>query len=166
MPLCCQIRTGVLFLGFFLGFSEVTSWVFYYTWRPEIRAALVLGPEDPDFELTVLSVVVIVDLVVNILLISGANKDYSGRRKDLRRWGFMVPWVIIYGLNILGLFTSSIVIFYSLEGGMKALGIFPLMLGCCLLIGHFAVLYFVLDQRSDWMSGACNNIVSEASSPA
>lgn len=84
MPLCCQIRTGVLFLGFFLGFSEVTSWVFYYTWRPEIRAALVLGPEDPDFELTVLSVVVIVDLVVNILLISGANKDYSGRRKDLR----------------------------------------------------------------------------------
>ena len=84
MPLCCQIRTGVLFIGFFLGFSEVTTWVFYYTWRPEVRAALGLGPEDPDFELTVLSVVVIVDLVVNILLISGANKDYSGRRKDLR----------------------------------------------------------------------------------
>ena len=78
----------------------------------------------------------------------------------------MVPWVIIYGLNILGLFTSSIVIFYSLEGGMKALGLVPLTVGCCLLIGHFAVLYFVLDQRSDFLSGACNNIVSEASSPA
>ena len=78
----------------------------------------------------------------------------------------MVPWVIIYGLNILALFTSSIVIFYSLQGGMKALGIFPLVLGCVLLIGHFAVLYFVLDQRSDFLSGACNNIVSEASSPA
>ena len=85
MPLCCQIRTGVLFLGFFLGFSEVTLWVFYYTWRPEARAAMGLGPEDAQYELTVLSVIVCVDLVVNILMISGANKDYSGRRKDLRK---------------------------------------------------------------------------------
>ena len=39
-----------------------------------------------DFEedLTAMSVVVGIDLVVNILLIAGANKDYSGRRKDLR----------------------------------------------------------------------------------
>ena len=84
MPLCCQIRTGVLFIGFFLGFLEVTLWVFYYTWRPEARAAMGLGPDDADYELTVLSIVVCVDLVVNILMISGANKDYSGRRKDLR----------------------------------------------------------------------------------
>ena len=78
----------------------------------------------------------------------------------------MVPWVFIYGINILGLFTSSIVLFYSLEGGMKALGLLPLTTGCVLLVGHFAVLYFLMEQRSDFMSGACNNIVSEASSPA
>ena len=62
----------------------MTLWVFYYTWRPEARAAMGLGPDDADYELTVLSIVVCVDLVVNILMISGANKDYSGRRKDLR----------------------------------------------------------------------------------
>ena len=46
-----------------------------------------------------------------------------------RRWGFMVPWIIIYGINILGLFTASIVIFYSMEGGLKALGLLPLLVG-------------------------------------
>ena len=50
-----------------------------------------------------------------------------------RRWSFMVPWIIIYGINILGLFTVSIVIFYSAEGGMKAFGIFPLCVGLFLL---------------------------------
>ena len=30
------------------------------------------------------SVIVAVDLLANALLICGANKDYSGRRKDLR----------------------------------------------------------------------------------
>ena len=83
-----------------------------------------------------------------------------------RRWGFMVPWVLIYGLNILGLFTSSIICFYSLEGGFKALGLIPLLIGCFVLVGHFAVLYFLMDQRTDFMSGACNAIVSEASTPA
>ena len=83
-----------------------------------------------------------------------------------RRWSFMVPWIIIYGINILGLFTVSIVIFYSAEGGMKAFGVLPLFVGLFLLIGHFAVLYFLMEQRSDFLSGACNNIVSEASSPA
>ena len=81
-------------------------------------------------------------------------------------WSFMVPWIIIYGINILGLFTVSIVIFYSAEGGMKAFGVLPLFVGLFLLIGHFAVLYFLMEQRSDFLSGACNNIVSEASSPA
>ena len=78
----------------------------------------------------------------------------------------MVPWVLIYGLNILGLFTSSIICFYSLEGGFKALGLIPLLIGCFVLVGHFAVLYFLMDQRTDFMSGACNAIVSEASTPA
>ncbi len=35
-------------------------------------------------DLIAASVIVFVDLVVNILLICGANKDYSGRRRDLR----------------------------------------------------------------------------------
>ncbi len=30
------------------------------------------------------TVMIAIDLVVNVLLICGANKDYSGRRKDLR----------------------------------------------------------------------------------
>ena len=77
----------------------------------------------------------------------------------------MVPWIIIYGINILGLFTVSIVIFYSMEGGLKAFGLVPLFVGFFLLVGHFAVLYFLMEQRRDFYSGACN-IVSEASSPA
>lgn len=86
MPgICCQIRTGVLFLGFLMGFSEVTGWVFYYTWRAEIRAVAQLKPEELEYDVHVFSVIVLVDLVVNILMISGANKDYSGRRKDLRQ---------------------------------------------------------------------------------
>jgi len=164
--LCCQIRTGVLFLGFLLGFSEVTLWVIYYTWREDFRRAVGWDPDAAQWDLLIYLILVCVDVLTNIMLISGANKDYSGRRKDLRRWGFMVPWVLIYGLNILGLFTSSIICFYSLEGGFKALGLIPLLIGCFVLVGHFAVLYFLMDQRTDFMSGACNTIVSEASSPA
>ena len=32
-----QIRTGVLFLGFFLGTMELTMWVMYYTFRAGFR---------------------------------------------------------------------------------------------------------------------------------
>ena len=83
--LCCQLRTGVLFLGFLLGFSEVTLWVVYYTWRDEIRWMFRLRPGEAEYDVTCLSIMVAIDLVVNILMISGANKDYSGRRKDLRQ---------------------------------------------------------------------------------
>ena len=86
MPgICCQIRTCVLFLGFLLGFSEVTLWVIYYTWRAEIRFEAMLKPGEAEFDVPLFTIVVFVDLVVNILMISGANKDYSGRRKDLRK---------------------------------------------------------------------------------
>jgi len=163
--MCCQIRTGILFLGFLLGFGEVSLWVFYYTWRPEIRGFVRLKEGEAEYDVPFFSVVVLIDVVVNILLISGANKDYSGRQKDLRRWSFMVPWIIIYGINILGLFTVSIVIFYSMEGGLKAFGLLPLFVGFFLLVGHFAVLYFLMEQRRDFYSGNFNN-VSEASSPA
>ena len=83
--LCCQIRTGVLFLGFLLGFSEVTLWVIYYTWREDFRKAVGWDPEAPQWDLLIYLILVCVDVLVNIMLISGANKDYSGRRKDLRK---------------------------------------------------------------------------------
>jgi hypothetical protein len=44
-----------------------------------------LGYEmDSEGDLIAASVVIAIDLLVNTLLICGANKDYSGRRKDLR----------------------------------------------------------------------------------
>ena len=39
---------------------------------------------EAEYDVPFFSVVVLIDVVVNILLISGANKDYSGRQKDLR----------------------------------------------------------------------------------
>ena len=83
--LCCQIRTGVLFLGFLLGFSEVTLWVIYYTWREDFRRAVGWDPDAAQWDLLIYLILVCVDVLTNIMLISGANKDYSGRRKDLRK---------------------------------------------------------------------------------
>ena len=83
--LCCQIRTGVLFLGFLLGFSEVTLWVIYYTWREDFRKAVGWDPDAAQWDLLIYLILVCVDVLTNIMLISGANKDYSGRRKDLRK---------------------------------------------------------------------------------
>ena len=85
-----------------------------------------------------------------------------------RRWGFMVPWIVVYAINILGYFAGAIIMFYQLAGPWKALGILPLTIGCFLLVGHFSVLYFCVEQRSDYLSGACNNLVdgSGASSPS
>ena len=85
-----------------------------------------------------------------------------------RRWGFMVPWIIVYGVNILGYFAGAIIMFYQLAGPWKALGMLPLTVGCFLLVGHFSVLFFCVEQRSDYLSGACNNLVdgSGASSPS
>ena len=42
-------------------------------------------PEAPQWDLLIYLILVCVDVLVNIMLISGANKDYSGRRKDLRK---------------------------------------------------------------------------------
>ncbi len=80
----CQFRTGVLFIGFLLGFMEVTMGVVYYTWRAEFLVASGYDPNLPEYDVIAIVVVIFVDLIVNILMISGANKDYSGRRKDLR----------------------------------------------------------------------------------
>ena len=63
-----------------------------------------------------------------------------------RRWGFMIPWLIVYGLNIIGYFAASIVIFYLGVGSTKACGVVPLIYACTLVVGHFSVVYFVLEQ--------------------
>ena len=80
---CCQIRTGVLFFGFFLGTCELTLWVMFYTFRVGFRKKAQYTAEHEE-DLIAASAIVTVDIVVNVLLICGANKDYSGRRKDLR----------------------------------------------------------------------------------
>lgn len=79
----------------------------------------------------------------------------------------MVPWLIVYGLNILGLFGSSIFLFYTLDGNFKLIGLIPLALSIGLLAGHITVMYFLAEQRNDQLSGACENIVdSEQSTPS
>ena len=71
------------FSGFFLGTAELTLWVMFYTFRVGFREKAGYSAESEQ-DLIAASVIVTVDLVVNVLLICGANKDYSGRRKDLR----------------------------------------------------------------------------------
>jgi len=79
----------------------------------------------------------------------------------------MVPWLIGYGLNIMGLFGSSIFLFYTLDGNFKVFGLIPLLLSIGLLIGHITVMYFLSEQRNYQLSGACENIVdSEQSTPS
>ena len=58
----------------------------------------------------------------------------------------MIPWLIVYGLNIIGYFAASIVIFYLGVGSTKACGVVPLIYACTLVVGHFSVVYFVLEQ--------------------
>ena len=80
---CCQIRTGVLFLGFFLGTMELTMWVVFYTFRIQFRQRVGYEANDEE-DLIAATILVMIDMMANVLLICGANKDYSGRRKDLR----------------------------------------------------------------------------------
>ena len=61
----------------------------------------------------------------------------------------MVPWVLVYAVNILALFAGSIVIFYSFVGGYKALGMIPLFAGVFVLCGHCIVVFFIIEQRAD-----------------
>jgi hypothetical protein len=99
--MCCQIRTMVLFIGFFMGFMEVTLWVVYYTWRLEWRLAAGFEDGEADFDLIICTIIIFIDLIVNILLISGANKDYSGRRKDLRKGPFLLMDFLCSPLQLL-----------------------------------------------------------------
>ena len=55
----------------------------FYTFRASFRASVGYEAEGEE-DLIAASVLTAVDLTVNVMLICGANKDYSGRRKDLR----------------------------------------------------------------------------------
>lgn len=79
----------------------------------------------------------------------------------------MVPWIVVYSFNILGYFVASVLFFYQLSGPWKALGVVPMLWAFFLIFGHFSVSYFCIEQRKDFLSGVCNNIVSsDASSPS
>lgn len=87
-----------------------------------------------------------------------------------RRWGWMIPWAFVYGVNILGLFAGSIVMFYSFVGAWKTLGLIPLFLGVGVLIGHCCVIFFIIEQKADLeiyiMQHQGQNPGSEPNSPS
>ena len=46
-----------------------------------------------------------------------------------RRWWLCLPWILVYGLYIIGLFASGIVAFYQLANKLKLIGLLPLAYG-------------------------------------
>ena len=75
--ICCQIRTGVLFLGFLLGFSEVTGWVFYYTWRAEVRATVELKPGEAEYDVILFSGLFINHLDYKMVIIGRIRASFG-----------------------------------------------------------------------------------------
>ena len=86
----------------------------------------------------------------------------SPRPLVVRRWWLCLPWIILYGLNIIGLFASGIVAFYQLTNNLKLVGLLPLaygqlrhftprfynqFAGCFLLVFYILVVFFVLEQK-------------------
>ena len=60
----------------------------------------------------------------------------------------MVPWVLVYGFNILGLFAGAIVAFYQMEGSLKSLGVVPLFWGTFILMGHILVMVRIIGSSN------------------
>merc|ERR1711915_823745 len=126
---CCRLRTGIL--GKFL--FEFHAYFNYSV---------------PSYEDVYAAVgLVCSNLVVNILLVCGVNKDYSGRNRDLRRWWYALPWILLYGLNIVALLAAGIVALFTLEGVKKTFGLLPLGYGCVLFLFHILVSFFILEQK-------------------
>ena len=48
---------------------------------------------------------------------------------NIRRWWYCLPWIILYGLNIIGLFASGIIAFYQLDNELKLIGLLPIGYG-------------------------------------
>jgi len=143
---CCRLRTGLLTTAFFLATFEVSLFVIFWFHLKYFRAAFdysVPGRED----LQAGGTIVAANSCAIILLICGVNKDYSGRHQDLKRWWLCLPWIILYGLNIIGLFASGIVAFYQLTNNLKLVGLLPLAYGCFLLVFYILVVFFVLEQK-------------------
>ena len=86
------------------------------------------------------------------------------RNGDLRRWWYTLPWIFVYGLNIIGLLAAGIVGLFTLEGIKKLYGLIPLVYGeylaliytipsplsstgCSLFLFYILVLFFVLEQK-------------------
>jgi len=90
---------------------------------------------------------VLIDTISTILLICGVNKDYSGRHLDLKRWWYCLPWVCIYGLDIICLYAGGIMAFYQLDGELKVVGLLPIFYGSFLLVFYVLVVFFVLEQK-------------------
>ena len=65
---------------------------------------------------------------IHVLIISYIIKN-SPRPLVVRRWWLCLPWIILYGLNIIGLFASGIVAFYQLTNNLKLVGLLPLAYG-------------------------------------
>merc|ERR1712110_1041370 len=143
---CCRLRTGLLTTSFFLMYLEITLFfvfVFHLDYFHESFDYEVPGRED----VKAAGSLVLIDTVATIFLICGVNKDYSGRHQDLKRWWYCVPWILVYGLNTIGLFASGIIAFYQLDGQLKLIGLLPIGYGCFLLVFYILVIFFVLEQR-------------------
>jgi len=61
----------------------------------------------------------------------------------------MVPWALVYAVNILCLLGFSFAGFYALPGGLKGLGAVPLVAATGLGVGHSIVVFFIVEQRQD-----------------
>ena len=98
---------------------------------------------------------------IHVLIISYIIKN-SPSTLVVRRWWLCLPWIILYGLNIIGLFASGIVAFYQLTNNLKLVGLLPLaygqlrhftpkfydqFAGCFLLVFYILVVFFVLEQK-------------------
>ena len=46
-----------------------------------------------------------------------------------RRWWYCLPWVCIYGLDIICLYAGGIMAFYQLDGELKVVGLLPIFYG-------------------------------------
>ena len=56
---------------------------------------------------------------------------------SIRRWWYCVPWILVYGLNTIGLFASGIIAFYQLDGQLKLIGLLPIGYGKYLISSHY-----------------------------
>jgi len=143
---CCKLRTGILATPFVLVTWEFSLLVIYWQWLPEFREYFSYSvPTHEDIYAAV--ILVCVDFVMNTLLVCSANKDYTGRNGDLRRWWYSLPWILVYGMNITGLLAAGIVGLFTLEGVKKAFGLLPLGYGCCLFLFFILVCFFILEQK-------------------